>query len=146
MESQCYEFEHAIPREVYLFVSKGKHGDVTKMVKFQMIGNDIANLGFGDCKDDGFDFDDLVITDNGDMKTVLATVIKITVTFLSKNPDVSVYINGSTATRNRLYRIIIGNNFEAINRNYEVWGYFCGNWCLFEKNVNYEAFLVSKLF
>ncbi|MGG7663387.1 DUF6934 family protein [Dyadobacter sp. BHUBP1] len=126
MERPHYEFEYAIPREVYLFVSKGKHGNVTKMVKFQMIRNNIANLGFGDSKDDGFDFDDLVITDNGDMETVLATVIKITVTFLSKNPDVSVYINGSTATRNRLYRVIISNNLETISQNYEVWGYCRG--------------------
>jgi hypothetical protein len=146
MESPHYEFEYAIPREVYLFVSKGKHGDVKKMVKFQMIRNDVANLGFGDCKDDGLDFDDLIITDNGDMERVLATVIKITATFLWKNPYVSVYISGSTNTRNRLYRIIIGNNLETISKDYEVWGYCCGAWCPFEKNVNYEAFLVSKLF
>lgn len=146
MEEPHYEFEYAVPGEVYMFVSKGKHKSVTKMVKFQMIQNDVANLGFGDCTDDGIDFDDRAVTDNGDMETVLATVIKITATFLSKNPEVSVYITGSTAARNRLYRIIISNNFEAISQVYKVWGYLRGTWFPFEKNVNYEAFLVSKLF
>ena len=146
MERPHYEFEYAIPREVYLFVSRGKHGNVAKMVKFQMVWNDIANLGFGDCNDDGSDFDDLVITDNGDMEMVLATVIEITAIFLSKNPDVSVYITGSTAARKRLYRIIISNNLDIINQAYNVWGYWRGAWYPFEKNVNYEAFLVSKSF
>lgn len=111
-----------------------------------MVRSDIANLGFGDCNDDGSDFDDQVITDNGDMEMVLSTVIEITAKFLTKNPEVSVFFTGSTAARQRLYRIIISNNFVVISKAYEVWGYWRGAWHPFEKNVNYEAFLVSKLF
>ncbi|GGH34167.1 DUF6934 family protein [Dyadobacter endophyticus] len=54
-------------------------------------------------------------------------------------------ITGSTASGTRLYRLIISNNYEMISREYNAWGYWGGGWCPFEKNVNYAAFLVSKL-
>jgi hypothetical protein len=145
MDRPHYEIEYSLPLKVYLFVSEGKHGRVKKIVKFNLIQKDLFNLGFGDWKEDDHDFDDLVVTDNGDMEMVLSTVIKITGKFLYMNPGVSVYLTGSTASRTRLYRLIISNNYEIIRREYNVWGYWHGGWCPFEKNVNYEAFLVSKL-
>lgn len=140
-----YDIEYSIAHKAYLFVSEGKHGSVNKMVKFQSIRNNMYNLGFGDWKEEDLDFDDLAVTDNGDMEMVLSTVIKITVQFLSINRDVSVYVTGSTAARTRLYRIIISNNYDIISKEYSVWGYRQGDWFPFKKNVNYEAFLISKL-
>ncbi|WP_409021314.1 DUF6934 family protein [Dyadobacter sp. CY261] len=65
--------------------------------------------------------------------------------FLSPNPGVSVFLTGSTISRTRLYRIIISNNYDKISNKYKVWGYWCGEWCPFKKDVNYTAFLISKL-
>ncbi|OJV15546.1 MAG: hypothetical protein BGO21_31685 [Dyadobacter sp. 50-39] len=139
-----YKIEYSIARKAYLFVSQGRHGCVDKVVTFQLIGNDIYNLAFGDWKRDDIEFDDLVVTDNGDMEMVLSTVIEITKMFLAANPDVYVYFTGSTAARTRLYQIIIGNISEIVVGQYDVWGELEGHWVPFEKNVNYEAFLVSK--
>lgn len=140
-----YKVEYSVARKAYLFVSEGKHGNVYKVVKFQLIQNNMYNLAFGDWKEHSSDFDDLAVTDNGDMEMVLSTVIKITVMFLSANPDVYVYFTGSTAARTRLYRIILGNIADIASEQYRIWGKQGGSWVPFEKNVNYEAFLVSKL-
>ncbi len=139
-----YKIEYSIARKAYLFVSQGRHGCVDKVVTFQLISNDIYNLAFGDWKRDDIEFDDLVVTDNGDMEMVLSTVIEITKMFLAANPDVYVNFTGSTAARTRLYQIIIGNISEIVVGQYDVWGELEGHWVPFEKNVNYEAFLVSK--
>lgn len=145
MDRPNYEFEYSLPRKVYLFESEGKHGSVKKMVRFHLIEGNLFNLGFGDWRENDHEFDDQVVTDNGDMEMVLSTVIKITLQFLSMNPGASVHFTGSTQARTRLYRIIISNNYDVISRGYKVWGYWCGGWQPFEKSVNYEAFLVSKL-
>lgn len=139
-----YKIEYSIARKAYLFVSQGRHGCVDKVVTFQLISNDIYNLAFGNWKRDDIEFDDLVVTDNGDMEMVLSTVIEITKMFLAANPDVYVNFTGSTAARTRLYQIIIGNISEIVVGQYDVWGELEGHWVPFEKNVNYEAFLVSK--
>jgi hypothetical protein len=103
------------------------------------------NLGFGDWNEEKQGYDDKAITDNGDMEIVLSTVIRVTTRFLSTIPGVSVHLTGSTAARIRLYRIIISNNYEVISREFTVLGLLCGECFKYEKNVNYEAFLVSKL-
>lgn len=139
-----YKIEYSIARKANLFVSQGRHGCVDKVVTFQLISNDIYNLAFGNWKRDDIEFDDLVVTDNGDMEMVLSTVIEITKMFLAANPDVYVNFTGSTAARTRLYQIIIGNISEIVVGQYDVWGELEGHWVPFEKNVNYEAFLVSK--
>lgn len=133
------------PAKVYSLVSEGKNGRVKKRVQFDWIHGNMFNLGFGDWKDDGYGFDDLAVTDNGDMEMVLSTVIRIAVKFLSLNPGVTIYLTGSTATRIRLYRIIISNHYDVISNDFIVLGYLDGCLRPFEKNVNYEAFLISKL-
>jgi hypothetical protein len=145
MDRPSYEFEYSLPQAVYLFTSEGKNGRVGKRVQFDLIQDNMFNLGFGDWKEDECGFDDLVITNNGDMEKVLSTVIAIAVKFLSLNYGASLYLTGSTAARTRLYRIIISNNYHTISREYAVWGYWRGEWCTYEKNVDYEAFLVSEL-
>jgi methionine salvage enolase-phosphatase E1 len=78
------------------------------------------------------------------MEMVLSTVIEITKMLLAANPDVYIYFTGSTAAITRLYQIIVGNISEIVCGQYDVWGELEGHWVPFEKNVNYEAFLVSK--
>lgn len=72
MDKPNYEFEYSNPYEVYTFTSEGKNGRIKKMVKFQLIQGNLFNLGFGDCRGDDDDFDDKVVSDNGDMEVVLS--------------------------------------------------------------------------
>lgn len=145
MDRPHYKIEHSFRGKVYLFVSEGKNGCVRKKVQFDLMQAGIFNLGFGDWKDGDSGFDDLAITDNGDMEMVLSTVARITVEFLSENPGVIIHLTGSTPARTRLYRIIISNRYDSIRNDYSVWGYLNGAFRPFQKNINYEAFLISKL-
>lgn len=110
-----------------------------------MMEETVFNLGFGDWENGNEGFDDLAITDNGDMEKVLSTVIRIAIKFLSFNPGATIYITGSTTARTRLYRVIISNRYDVISKDFLVLGYLDGRLHQFEKNVNYEAFLISKL-
>lgn len=76
---------------------------------------------------------------------VLSTVGRIALEFLSENPGVIIHLTGSTPAWIGLYRIIISNRYDAIRNNYSVWGYLNGGFRPFQKNINYEAFLISKL-
>lgn len=146
MDKPNYEFEYSNPDEVYTFTSEGKNGRIKKMVKFQLIQGNLFNLGFGDCRGDDDDFDDKVVSDNGDMEVVLSTVITITIHFVSANPGVYVHLSGSTPARTRVYRTIISNNYDVISQEFDVFGLLDGDWRVFEKNVNYEAFLIQNRF
>lgn len=145
MDQPRYEVQYSLGNNVYSFVSEGKKGRVKKKVQFDLMHAGIFNLGFGDWENGDAGFDDLAITNNGDMEMVLSTVIGIVVEFLSKNPDVTIYLTGSTPARTRLYRIIISNRYDMIRNDYSVWGYLNGDFYPFRKNINYEAFLISKL-
>ncbi|MBO9616085.1 MAG: hypothetical protein J7619_25550 [Dyadobacter sp.] len=145
MDQPHYEVQRSLQNYVYSFVSEGRKGRVKKKVQFDLMQAGIFNLGFGDWKDSDSGFDDLAITDNGDMEIVLSTVVRIAVEFLSENPGVIIHLTGSTPARTRLYRIIISNRYDAIRNGYSVWGYLNGGFHPFQKNINYEAFLISKL-
>jgi hypothetical protein len=55
-----------------------------------------------------------------------------------------IYIVGSTLSRTRLYQMSITKIYEEIASFYIVQGYREGQWEIFQKNVNYEAFVVQK--
>lgn len=46
--------------------------------------------------------------------------------------------------RTRLYQIGIAGLLTEINKDFEVYGFVNGKWQIFQKNVNYEAFLVKR--
>jgi len=145
MDQPHYQVQRSLHNNVYSFVSEGKKGSVKKKVQFDLITAGIFNLGFGDWEDSDAGFDDLTITDNGDMKMVLSTVVRIAAEFLSGNPGVIIHLTGSTPARTRLYRIIISNRYETIRNDFSVLGYLNGGFHPFQKNMNYEAFLIFKL-
>ena len=55
-----------------------------------------------------------------------------------------VFAVGSTPSRTRLYRIGISNNLSEIKEDFNVFGYLKNQWTPFEKNQNYEAFLIVR--
>jgi hypothetical protein len=68
------------------------------------------------------------------MMKVLATVAETVSIFMDNYPSASVYAEGSTFVRTRLYRISISNHLEAINKRFEVQGMIKGfGWQLYEK-------------
>ncbi|WP_435353643.1 DUF6934 family protein [Emticicia sp. SJ17W-69] len=128
----------------FSFISVGRKGLILKVVRFDEIEDEIFNLGFGD-----FDFEkqtlsDTIVSDNGDMEKILATVVSILNKFLQNNPKYSVFIVGSTLSRTRLYQIAINRYYDDFSSYFEIFGRKKGQFELFQKNENYEPFLIRK--
>lgn len=103
----------------YIFVSKG-NTTIFKAVDFtSMKSRSTFNLCFGDVDIDN-QIDDFAISNNGDMKRVLATVIHIIADFLIRNPKAIVYFTGSTATRTNLYQRIVKTHYQQLSAQFEI--------------------------
>ncbi|MEK7257235.1 MAG: hypothetical protein AAB316_20950, partial [Bacteroidota bacterium] len=97
---------------VFSFVSEGKKGRIVKIVRYDETAPGLFNLGFGDQIGQEFDFDDLAISDNGDMVKVLATVIMTIFLFFKQFPNATIFIQGSTPERTYLYHRIANKYFD----------------------------------
>jgi len=130
----------------YVFFSEGPKGRIKKVVRFNKIDEnpDIYNLGFGDEKEDTGELDGWVVTNNEDRDKVLATVAKTVVEFSNHYGKHYIYIKGSTSVRTRLYQIGISIFMEEISMDFDVYGSQGGVFYKFQKNVNYDAFLIKR--
>jgi len=129
------------------FDSDGPNGKIRKVVRFSpknSNGITYFNLGFGDLNIETGQIDDLSKSNNNDRNKVLATVASTVLVFTEHFPDVMVYAQGSTQARTRLYQMGITSNWEEINPLLHVYGFANGDWQLFGKDINYEAFLVMR--
>lgn len=140
-----YEVHVELDAKKFKFISEGPRGNVEKIVYYTKTRREnIYNLGFGDYNESINDFDDQVVTNNGDSQKVLATVAKSLFTFTDRYPDAAVIATGSTLARTRLYRMGITNNLLLIEKDFHVFGWKGREWVKFEKNGPYEAFLVKR--
>ncbi len=103
----------------------------------------VYNLAFGDKDPITGDIDDLVVTDNKDSQKVLATVASTLYNFIDYYPNAWVGAEGSTKARTRLYQIGISKYLEEITEDFIVLGNREKKWGLFEKNVEYDTFLIT---
>jgi hypothetical protein len=132
----------------FLLDSNGPNGKIRKIVRYSpqnANGVTYFNLGFGDLNPKTGKIDDLSITNNQDREKILATIAATVMEFTRHFPDVMVYATGSTPARTRLYQIGISMNWAEIDAILYVFGYEPKRgWQLFQKNVNYQAFLVKR--
>lgn len=145
MTEPIYQVSYSSTNETYAFTSIGKYGSIKKLVRFTEFQQNIFNLGFGDLNTFTDEVDDKIVSDNGDMKTVLATVVSIIETFFGKNPTAFIYFKGSSQSRTRLYQIAINLYFDEFSTIFEVFGLINDEPEPFQKNKYYESFLVRKL-
>ncbi|MCF0042654.1 DUF6934 family protein [Dyadobacter fanqingshengii] len=145
MNQPHYAFKHASKKNTFSFVSIGKRGQIKKVVQFRLIEDNVYNLGFGDYSEELKTLDDMVVTNNGDMEKVLATIIAIIEHFFTGNPDVHIFLTGSTPSRTRLYQIVINSHHDDLASHFEIYGLQQNQWRRFRKNINYESFLILKL-
>jgi hypothetical protein len=135
-----------IADNIYTFTSVGKKGIILKVVIFTEISPNLYNLGFGDYDFKNESIDDEIESKNGDMEKILATVIAIVGDFLTINSTSTIFLTGSTPIRTRLYQIAISKYFEEFSNFYQIKGSIDGNSEKFQKDKNYESFLIQKLF
>ena len=93
---EAYPFVLNEGKTHYHFQSIGKRGVFEKAIEFSPLNDNIYNLALLDFDPVTREFVDDTITDNGDMREVLATVLKIALHFLSRNPYRSIVINGNS--------------------------------------------------
>ena len=130
---------------VFEFLSQGPKGKIPKLVKFSETNlKDLYNLAFGDKDSKTGEINDRVISNNNDSDMVLATVVSTVYAFTDKYPDAWVFATGSTKARTRLYRMGITKYILEIKKDFQVFGLRDDEWEKFEKEVEYEAFLVKR--
>jgi len=68
------------------FISEGHLGRIEKSIKYDQMQDGIYNLGFGDKHLITGEIDDIIVTNNGDMTKILATVAYSIYIFTEKKP------------------------------------------------------------
>jgi len=130
---------------VFEFTSLGPKGKIAKLVKYSETNlKDMYNLAFGDKDIKTGHINDTIISNNGDSDMVLATVVSTVYAFTDKYPDAWVFATGSTKARTRLYRMGITKYITEIKKDFQVYGLKDDEWEKFEKEADYEAFLVKR--
>ncbi len=120
MTASSYEFD-PLTSGRFTFTSVGKK-DIEKVVDFIPTGTpNIMNLSFGDQLPDG-SVDYTTISDNGDIRRVLATVVSIVTHFASSRPEVWIAFSGSTVARTRLYKRILKTYYPIFSKMFIIWG------------------------
>ena len=146
MRNERYELRIDDNATVFEFVSEGTKGFIRKRVEFRLTDKpNIYILAFGDVDSETDDFDDEVISDNGDTQKVLATVASTVHIFTNTFPKAIVYAEGRNAARTRLYRMGISKNLEELQKTFDVNGFVENEgWFEYEKDKNYSSFFVKR--
>ncbi len=147
MNLERYEYTNAHAYKEYDFYSVGPKGRIRKVVQFVRVSASnipYYNLVLGDWDDILNKMDITPVTNNGDAEKVLATVAAIVVDFTLFFDEVMVYATGSTVARTRRYQMGINKFLREIENIFYVYGYTGEVWETFRKNINYEAFLITR--
>jgi hypothetical protein len=130
----------------YYFYSEGPNGRIKKTVIYSVLWDDplVYNLAFGDEDLKTGMISDTAKSNNQDRDKVLATVASTVIDFMNTYGNVPIYAQGSTPSRTRLYQLSIAHLLDEITEGFTIRGFRNNNWELFQRNVNYEAFLVEK--
>jgi len=131
----------------YRFNSEGPKGSIKKIARFQPFVTNVGtfmNLGFGNWDESTQSMNDKVTSDNKDIDKILATLAHIVLHFTAKFPNTEVYAEGSTPSRNRLYRMRITRQYAVMSKMFIISGVTEDNEIEpFVKNVNYIGFIVK---
>lgn len=143
MKEKFYPLEASDDYLFFWFESCSAGRTVPKIVEYEEIEAGTFNLAFGDIDSNGR-LNDSVISNNGDMEKVLATVVQTALTFLEIYPERSVYFSGNSSARNRLYRAILNRDIESWSKIFEVEGIIEGERVKFRQGINFEGFIVKR--
>jgi hypothetical protein len=133
---------------IFYFQSRNSFGEnpVLKVVRYAMFhkhGATYYNLGFGDYDPRSNEVSDTTISDNGDMRKILATVVSTLKVFFQENPNETVHINGSDRVRKAYYHKLVVDYSNSIEEFYVVRGRSSGKIEPFQKGKSYEFILIS---
>jgi len=102
------------------------------------------NLAFGDKNTSGEILDDLITTNNGDTDLVQLTFASTLFDFFEHYEGTIVFAQGSTHSRNRLYRRYLTSFLDIIQQNFILFGELEGEIERFKKGIDYTSFYIQK--
>ncbi|RZM29686.1 MAG: hypothetical protein EOO88_03905 [Pedobacter sp.] len=129
----------------YEFVSSGVNGQIIKIVqysKIMMSGIEVYNLGFGDLVNG--EVSDKAVSNNGDMRKILATVASTVYDFTNRNDFPWIYAKGGDRIRTMLYQRKLRNQLAEISRDFDLYGLTERGWKEFRIDTDYHAFLIKR--
>lgn len=145
MKLERYQLKTSNNIKVFEFVSEGPKGRIEKIIQFSETNlKGFYNLAFGDINPVTGKLDDEAISNNGDMDKILATIVAAVLAFTERNPDAYVYATGSTSARTRIYRMGISKYYEEIVDSFQLFGETENDLETFEKNKDYDGFVVIR--
>jgi hypothetical protein len=142
MKKVSYPFLHNQEKWYFEFESIGSKGVITKIVLFTKIKNRLWNLGFGDKLED--DWDDEVISNNGDLIKVIATVAAIANDFSEKWPARVIFIDPVDEKRKSLYNAVFKRNQTEIEQTFQILGFYRKHWRPFDAQKMFDKFQISR--
>lgn len=148
MNSFTYPVDRVRNDLMFYFVSRNSDGNnpiykVVTYVPVQRYGIHYYNLGLADYDVDTGQYNDIVISNNGDMRKILTTVVSTLPIFFGEHPDKIVHIEGSDQTRKDYYHKLINDYWYRIQELYFVEGCNNGTVEIFQKGMKYEFILIS---
>ncbi len=147
MNLEKYTLKSTPDLNSFEFISEGIQGNIEKVVIYSRLPDQVLpiyNLGFGDKDPQTSELSDTIKTNNGDRDKVLATVAFTVYEFTTRYPNVWILMQGSTPVRTRLYQIAINLYYDEIVAEFTILGFKNEDWIPFEKNVNYDGFLLNR--
>ncbi len=146
MNLERYTYSASNDFQRYSFYSEGPKGKIKKTVVYSKIqeGPVIYNLAFGDEDPVTGQINDNTTTNNEDRDIVLATVANTINAFTDRYGNHFIFAKGSTPSRTRLYQMSIARLLDEISIDFDVFGVIGDNVSWFERNVNYDAFLIKR--
>jgi hypothetical protein len=107
---------------IFRFTSLGKR-KIIKIVEFQKTAKmGVYNLAMGD-RADSHSYSDMEVSNNGDIRKVLTTVVNIVQIYTKKYPARSIFITGNTAIKISAYQRIIRMYYPIFISEFDIWGY-----------------------
>lgn len=143
MNQPAYPFEQISEALLFEFESVGPSRRIKKIIEYAplAIEGELYNLGLFDVTEAG-EYDDLSVSNNQDLEKIMVTVVRTLLLFFQQHPNAQVFFTGSTASRTRLYRIVIGKVWTETQPQFELRGIRNDQIESFDPDRNYEGFLI----
>lgn len=142
---ESYEYTADSSFHNFYFCSSGPKGHIVKKVHFKSFVDNLYNLSFGDYDPKTKQLNDKAVSNNSDMDKVFFTLARIIYEFSKQYPEARIYITGSTATRTRLYQIMINRYRDLITSVFKIQGCRNDEEETFISNKNYDSFILYKI-
>ncbi len=118
MNKEGYEYFNDY-ETYYTFVSRGKK-DIPKVVIFQQIEKDTFNLVLADYAIETDTVSDTIVSNNGDLAQIMATVMNIIIDFLNSKSSACVLLEGNTKIKQKLYNRLVTNYYQELKDVIEI--------------------------